>query len=49
MLLVFQGRSQIPGVERGARIVVEGTIGSWHRRLAMINPTYELVAGPETD
>jgi amino acid transporter len=49
MLLVFQGRSQIPGVERGARVVVEGTVGSWHRRLAMINPTYELVAGPEGD
>jgi amino acid transporter len=49
MLLVFQGRSQIPGIERGARIVVEGTVGSWQRRFAMINPTYELVAGPETD
>ncbi len=49
MLLVFQGRSSIPGLERGARVVVEGTVGSWHRRLAIINPDYELVAGPETD
>jgi amino acid transporter len=49
MLLVFQGRNEIPGIERGARIVVEGTVGSWHRRFAMINPTYELVAGAETE
>jgi hypothetical protein len=49
MLLVFQGRNEIPGIERGARIVVEGTVGSWHRRFAMINPTYELVSGPETE
>jgi hypothetical protein len=49
MLLVFQGRNQIPGIERGARIVVEGTVGSWHRRLAIINPDYELVAGAESD
>jgi amino acid transporter len=49
MLLVFQGRNEIPGIERGARVVVEGTVGSWHRRFAMINPTYELVAGAETE
>jgi len=49
MLLVFQGRSAIPGLERGARVVVEGTVGSWQRKLAMINPDYELVAGPETE
>jgi amino acid transporter len=48
LLLVFQGRSQIPGIERGARLVVEGTVGSWQRRLAIINPDYELVAGPES-
>ena len=49
MLLVFQGRSQIPGIERGARIVVEGTVGSWQHRLAIINPDYELVAPAESD
>ena len=26
-----------------------GTVGSWQRRLAIINPDYELVAGLETD
>ena len=49
LLLVFQGRSQIPGIVRGARVVVEGTVGSWQRKLAIINPDYELVAGPESD
>jgi amino acid transporter len=48
MLLVFQGRSHIPGIERGARVVVEGTVGSWQRKLAIINPDYELVAPPES-
>jgi amino acid transporter len=49
LLLVFQGRSQIPGIVRGARLVVEGTVGSWQRKLAIINPDYELVSGPESD
>jgi amino acid transporter len=49
LLLVFQGRSHVPGIERGARLVVEGTVGSWQRRLAIINPDYELVAGPEPE
>ena len=45
MLLVFQGRPTIPGIEPGARLVVEGMVGSWHDELAMLNPDYELVAG----
>ena len=47
LLLVFQGRPRIPGIEPGARLVVEGMIGAWGRRLAILNPDYELVAGPE--
>lgn len=49
LLLVFQGRNHIPGIVLGARIVVEGTVGSWQRKLAIINPDYELVAGPDAD
>jgi amino acid transporter len=45
LLLVFQGRPQIPGIEPGARLVVEGMVGSWHQHLAILNPDYELVAG----
>jgi RecG-like helicase len=44
LLLVFQGRPQIPGIEPGARLMVEGMVGSWRGRLAMLNPDYELVA-----
>jgi len=45
LLLVFQGRPNVPGFEPGARLVVEGMVGSWHHKLAMLNPDYELVAG----
>ena len=44
LLLVFQGRPRIPGIEPGARLIVEGMVGSWSRRLAILNPDYELVS-----
>jgi hypothetical protein len=43
-LLVFQGRPKIPGIEPGARLIVEGMVGSWQRRLAILNPDYELIS-----
>ncbi len=47
LLLVFLGRPRIPGIEPGARLVAEGMVGDWRRRLAILNPDYELVAaGP---
>jgi hypothetical protein len=48
LLLVFIGRPSIPGVEPGARMVVEGMVGSWKRRLAILNPEYELIAGSQS-
>ena len=44
LLLVFQGRPRIPGIEPGARLVAEGMVGAGGRRLAILNPDYELVA-----
>jgi hypothetical protein len=44
LLLAFQGRPQIPGIEPGGRLIVEGIVGSWSRRLAILNPDYELVS-----
>ena len=44
LLLVFPGRRRIPGIELGARVLVEGMVGRWRRRLAILNPYYELVA-----
>jgi amino acid transporter len=49
LLLVFQGRPKIAGIEPGARLVAEGMVGSWGRRPAMLNPAFELVAGADQD
>jgi hypothetical protein len=49
LLLVFQGRPKIAGIEPGARLVAEGMVGAWGRRPAMLNPSFELVAGAEHD
>jgi len=48
ILLVFQGRRRIPGIQQGARLVCQGTVGAWEGRLAILNPDYELLAGPDT-
>jgi amino acid transporter len=49
LLLVFQGRPKIAGIEPGARLVAEGMVGAWGRRPAMLNPSFELVAGAQQD
>jgi hypothetical protein len=49
LLLVFQGRPKIAGIEPGARLVAEGMVGSWGRRPAMLNPSFELVQGAPAD
>jgi amino acid transporter len=49
ILLVFQGRPRIPGVEPGARLVAEGMVGAWGRMLAILNPDYELVGERDTE
>ena len=40
--VVFFGRRGLAGVEVGSRMVVEGTVGLHHNRLAVLNPAYEL-------
>jgi hypothetical protein len=42
---VFFGRRSIPGVSVGSRMRVEGMAGESRGRLALLNPTYELL-GP---
>ncbi len=49
LLLVFQGRPRIAGIEPGARLVAEGMVGQWGRRAAMLNPSFELVQGAQSD
>ncbi len=47
ILLVFQGRRRIPGIQHGAKLVAQGTVGAWEGSLAILNPEYELIAGAE--
>jgi amino acid transporter len=47
LLLVFQGRRRIAGIQPGARLVAEGMVGDWAHRQAILNPEYELIASPE--
>jgi hypothetical protein len=43
MSVVFLGRPKIAGIEVGTRMRVHGTAGQHHGRLAILNPTYELL------
>ncbi len=47
--LVFQGRSYVPGIERGTRLLVRGTVTSLRREAVILNPQYEIVASPQSD
>jgi amino acid transporter len=44
--LVFQGRASVPGIERGTRLLVSGTVINLRREAVILNPQYEIVAGP---
>jgi amino acid transporter len=44
--LVFQGRDHVPGIERGTRLMVKGTVTSRQREAVILNPLYEIVASP---
>ncbi len=45
LTVVFLGRRQIAGVQPGARLSVEGMVGSRSGRPCMLNPIYEILAG----
>jgi hypothetical protein len=47
--LIFQGRASIPGIERGTRILIRGTVTTLNREAVILNPEYEIVAGPTND
>ena len=42
--VVFLGRRAIAGVDVGTRMLVEGTVGVHKARLALLNPSYQLLA-----
>jgi hypothetical protein len=41
---LFYGRTHIPGVETGSKILLRGRVGVQDARTVMINPAYELIA-----
>lgn len=43
--LVWMGRKEIPGIEAGKYLIVEGTVLSNQGRLRMMNPSYRIYAG----
>jgi amino acid transporter len=47
--LVFQGRTAVPGIERGTRLVLRGTVTMLRREPVILNPQYEIVAAPQSD
>jgi amino acid transporter len=47
LILVFAGRRSVPGMVPGRRLVAEGVVGEVGGHLAMMNPDYEFLAGPE--
>ncbi len=49
ILLVFQGRRQIAGIQQGTRLAAQGTVGAWRGRLAILNPRYELLSTPDSE
>lgn len=44
LTVVFFGRRHISGIRPGARMLVEGIAGDHERRLAILNPRYELLS-----
>lgn len=44
--VVFLGRRQVPGIRLGTILAVDGRVGIHHGRLAILNPDYEIQAGP---
>jgi hypothetical protein len=41
--LVFLGRRSIAGLRNGTQMVAEGMVGKHKGKLAMINPSYEVM------
>jgi amino acid transporter len=49
MRVVFLGRRNVPGITTGTNLTVEGVVGSHMGQLAILNPTYEIVAAGQAE
>jgi hypothetical protein len=43
LTVAFLGRRDVPGIELGAKLVVEGAVGSYRGQLAVLNPLWEFL------
>jgi len=48
ILLIFQGKRSVPGIEPGTIILAEGIVGDRAKRKAMINPSYTILQGADS-
>ncbi|HEV2310716.1 MAG TPA: OB-fold nucleic acid binding domain-containing protein, partial [Acidimicrobiia bacterium] len=48
LTVVFLGRRSIAGIEPGARIVVDGMVGTRAGQRVILNPDYQLLIAPES-
>jgi amino acid transporter len=46
LMVVFQGRRRVAGIEPGAHVVVEGMVAARGRVLGMVNPLYWILSTP---
>ncbi len=46
--LIFQGRTQVPGIARGTRLLVEGTVTTRAQEAVILNPIYEIVSSHDS-
>ena len=49
LVVAFFGRRSLPGVVAGTRIAVEGVVSEKGGRVAMLNPTYDILLGPNAE
>jgi RecG-like helicase len=49
LVVVFLGRREVAGVRCGSRLVAEGMVGVHDRKLAILNPDYEILTEPDAD
>lgn len=45
--LVFQGRRHVPGIEPGARLIVEGMVAERGHAMVIVNPLYSIISTPD--
>jgi amino acid transporter len=48
ILLVFNGRRRVPGIQQGTLLTAHGTVTVWKRQRAILNPSYEILVATDS-